>query len=81
MSEITWYIHHEGGGWCSGITPQESAGEPMDPCSFRATMFLGSTRNDTATKVIDGGYFSNDPRVNPMMYSWNHKNLCIADHV
>lgn len=56
-----FYIHHEGGGWC----------ENVDDCAGRALTHLGSSVNYTATADLGGGYFSQDPAINPMMASWN----------
>eukprot|EP00698_Gefionella_okellyi_P004336 TRINITY_DN14011_c0_g1_i1.p1 TRINITY_DN14011_c0_g1~~TRINITY_DN14011_c0_g1_i1.p1 ORF type:complete len:386 (-),score=77.54 TRINITY_DN14011_c0_g1_i1:67-1224(-) len=56
-----WYIHHEGGGWC------ESDAE----CYGRSQGQLGSTSKDPANMTLDGGYFSNEQSVNPMMWNWN----------
>merc|ERR1711957_1089467 len=57
-----WYIHHEGGGWC----------ESMDDCLDRSKGRLGSTKADSETADLGGGYFSTDVSENPMMSNWNH---------
>ena len=56
-----WYIHHQGGGWC----------ESLDDCLSRSKGGLGSSASYAATSNQQGGYFSQDPSVNPMMYNWN----------
>jgi hypothetical protein len=64
-----WYIHHEGGGWCSSL--QDCYGRSLTP--------LGSSKNYTPTANIDGGYFSTDPNINPLMYNWNSVYLKYCD--
>jgi hypothetical protein len=56
-----WYVHQEGGGWCSSL----------DACLSRSKMALGSSVNYSKTISYNFGYFSNDPAVNPLMYNWN----------
>lgn len=56
-----WYIHMQGGGWC----------ENLDSCLGRSGGDLGSSKNYPATANLGGGYFDNNPAVNPMMYNWN----------
>jgi len=56
-----WYIHHQGGGWC----------ESPEDCLDRSTTDLGSSSKYPATASLGGGYFSQDPAVNPMMSEWN----------
>jgi len=56
-----WYIHHEGGGWCSSLPD----------CYGRSQTNLGSSKTYPPTANLDGGYFSSDQRVNPQMYNWN----------
>jgi len=40
---------------------------------------LGSTKADSATRSLDGGYFSVDPNQNPLMYNWNAVELRYCD--
>jgi len=56
-----WYIHHEGGGWCSSF----------GDCYGRSLGALGSSKDYASTLNFGGGYFSDDPKVNPQMYNWN----------
>ena len=56
-----WYVHHQGGGWC----------ESMDDCLSRSKGTLGSSTKYPAEANIDGGYFASDPKVNPLMATWN----------
>jgi len=57
-----WYIHQEGGGWCSSV----------DSCRSRSLSLLGSSLNYTSTiSMMDYEYFSLDPAINPLMYNWN----------
>lgn len=58
-----WYIHQQGGGWCSSD----------DDCLSRSKGALGSTKGLKPTETIDGGYFSSDPAVNPLM--WNFSKI------
>ena len=55
--EGKWYIHQEGGGWCSSV----------GACQGRSLTNLGSSVNYTATVSMNSGYFSMDPAVNPLM--------------
>jgi hypothetical protein len=64
-----WYIHHEGGGWCYNA----------DDCYGRSLGYLGTTKGDPKTRVIEGGYFSTDPKINPQMYNWNSVYLRYCD--
>lgn len=64
-----WYIHHEGGGWCTDL----------DDCLGRSKTSLGSSASFPATANLGGGYFSEDPSVNPMMYNWNSVYLKYCD--
>lgn len=57
----SWYIHHQGGGWC----------ESLDDCLGRSKSALGSSKSYPATANLGGGYFSTDPTQNPLMYNWN----------
>jgi len=63
-----WYIHHQGGGWC----------ESMDDCLERSRGDLGSSKAYPPTAGLGGGYFSSDPKENPLMHNWNkvHMNYC-----
>lgn len=56
-----WYIHHEGGGWCSSIPA----------CQGRSLTDLGSSKGYAQTVSPNYGYFSTDPAANPLMYNWN----------
>jgi len=60
---MKWYIHHMGGGWCTDI----------ESCYIRSFGGLGSTNGYPTYIKLDsyGGYFSNDPNVNPLMAHWN----------
>jgi len=64
-----WYIHHEGGGWCSSVAD----------CYGRSLGNLGSSKNYTDTATINYGYFSTDPASNPLMYNWNSVYLKYCD--
>merc|ERR1711865_1241197 len=56
-----WYIHQEGGGWC----------ESPEACLGRSNTTLGSSSSYSKTVSQNKGYFSVDPKVNPMMWNWN----------
>ena len=56
-----WYIHMEGGGWCSSVAA----------CQGRSLTNLGSSTKYAATVSMNSGYFSLDPAQNPLMYNWN----------
>jgi len=64
-----WYIHHQGGGWC----------ESLDDCLGRSKGALGSSTSYPATATLGGGYFSTDPKENPLMYNWNHVFMRYCD--
>jgi len=65
-----YYIHHQGGGWCESVAD----------CAKRARGTLGSTKADPPTmSSAGGGYFSTDPKINPLMYNWNHVLLRYCD--
>jgi len=64
-----WYIHHEGGGWCSSYAD----------CYARSLTDLGSSAKFPKTINLDGGYFSSDPTINPQMYNWNMVYLMYCD--
>lgn len=51
----------QGGGWC----------ENLGSCLSRSKGDLGSSKNYPATANLGGGYFDNNPAVNPQMYNWN----------
>ena len=53
----SWYIHHEGGGWCEGYAD----------CVSRSKTNLGSSKKYPATISQNGGYFSTDAKTNPLM--------------
>lgn len=65
-----WYVHYEGGGWCTNL----------DECLGRSRTVLGSslTYPEVMVPYQDRGYFntsvayfSPDPSINPTMYNWN----------
>eukprot|EP01062_Namystynia_karyoxenos_P077487 TRINITY_DN781_c0_g1_i1.p1 TRINITY_DN781_c0_g1~~TRINITY_DN781_c0_g1_i1.p1 ORF type:complete len:395 (+),score=140.66 TRINITY_DN781_c0_g1_i1:63-1247(+) len=64
-----WYIHHQGGGWC----------ESLDDCLMRSHGSLGSSKDDGATTVQAGGYFSTEETVNPLMWNWNSVYIRYCD--
>jgi len=64
-----YFIHHEGGGWCS--SPQD--------CYGRSHTALGSSKGYATTKGLGGGYFSNKATENPLMYNWNMVYLQYCD--
>eukprot|EP01051_Picozoa_sp_SAG22_P001103 SAG22_NODE_39_length_26283_cov_18.486653_2_plen_404_part_00 len=64
-----WYVHHQGGGWC----------ESMDDCLSRSKGGLGSSKEYPAEANVDGGYFSNDPKQNPLMATWNKVMMRYCD--
>lgn len=64
-----WYIHHEGGGWCTSL----------DDCLGRSKTGLGSSASYAPSAGLGGGYFSQDPAVNPMMANWNSVYLKYCD--
>jgi len=64
-----WYIHHEGGGWCEGVAD----------CYGRSQGGLGSSKDYPKTTDLGGGYFSEDPNVNPQMWNWNAVYLKYCD--
>lgn len=76
-----WYIHHEGGGWCvgpegcalrAGFLQQTGAPAAGMPQLYQG---MGSTELLADTTELDGGYFSSDPAINPMMHNWNMVQL------
>lgn len=64
-----WYVHHQGGGWC----------ESLDDCLGRSQGDLGSSKAYPANASLGGGYFSTDPKQNPLMYNWNHVYMRYCD--
>ena len=74
----SWYIHYEGGGWCTTTTE----------CLDRSYSVLGSSKTypERMVPYEDRGYFntsiayfSNDARINPLMHSWNQVFLRYCD--
>jgi O-palmitoleoyl-L-serine hydrolase len=74
-----WFIYHMGGAWCINI----------EDCYYRSKTSLGSI-NIWWPKVHDlsgwgdspgvkGGYFSDNPIINPLMYNWNKVILIYCD--
>jgi hypothetical protein len=73
-----FYVHYEGGGWCTDL----------HECAGRATELLGSSKAYPASMVpyqdrgyfnVSVGYFSTDPKINPMMYNWSSVFLRYCD--
>jgi hypothetical protein len=64
-----FYIHQEGGGWCSSD----------EDCGSRSKTALGSSKGYAASMNLGGGYFSNDPTVSPMMFNWTKIFLPYCD--
>jgi len=64
-----WYIHHEGGGWCSSVAD----------CYGRSKTPLGSSKSYPQTAELNSGYFSPDVNENPLMYNWNMVYLKYCD--
>jgi len=56
-----WYIHFEGGGWCSSL----------EDCFNRAQTNLGSTLQDPPYQYFSDGYFSNIVSDNSLLFNWN----------
>lgn len=56
-----FYVHQEGGGWCY----------QNDDCLSRSKTRLGSSSSYAPSMGFNGGYFSNDPSINPLMASWS----------
>jgi len=56
-----WFLHHQGGGCCGSL----------QDCYARSLTGLGSSKSYGKTADLGGGYFSTDPKVNPLMYNWN----------
>jgi hypothetical protein len=64
-----WFIHHEGGGWCTNL----------DECVNRSKTSLGSSTFYPGEADLGGGYFSQDPAANPMLHNWNFVLLKYCD--
>jgi len=64
-----WYIHHQGGGWCTSL----------GDCYSRSQSALGSSKSYTPNMDLTGDYFSTYPEQNPMMYNWNAVFLMYCD--
>jgi len=56
-----WFLHYQGGGYCNSL----------GDCYDRSKTALGSSISYPPTVDLGGGYFSNDPNINPLMYNWN----------
>ena len=55
-----YYIHHQGGGWCTG----------PESCEMRSRSNLGTSAVFSETIRRSEAYFSRDPQTN-MMHDWN----------
>jgi O-palmitoleoyl-L-serine hydrolase len=64
-----FYVHQEGGGWCSSD----------EDCLSRSHGSLGSSKGYAAVKDLGSGYFSNDPDISPLMYNWTKIYLPYCD--
>lgn len=63
----SWYIHHQGGGWCRSLTD----------CLDRSSTDLGTSlkypKVQPATAMAgQSGAMSRDQSLNPQMHNWNH---------
>jgi hypothetical protein len=76
--EQKFYVHFEGGGWCTDLAS----------CASRSQTLLGSSLMypDRMVPYQDRGYFntsvayfSADPAINPQMYNWNSVFLRYCD--
>ena len=56
-----YYIHHQGGGWCTG----------PESCEMRSRSNLGTSAVFSETIRRSEAYFSRDPQTNVMMHEWN----------
>ena len=76
----SFYIHHQGGGWC----------ESLSDCAGRSRTHLGSSRGYEAEHLTgqiqnhgrgcpSGGYFSTLEETNPLMWNWNVVYLFYCD--
>ena len=63
-----WYLHQQGGGWCSS----------NEDCLARSRTALGSSRGLKPTENIAGGYFDNTPAVNPLMCASSTTAPCFS---
>ena len=75
-----WFIYHMGGAWCTDIKD----------CYDRSKTVFGSTNIWWPRPFYDlspwgdspgypGGYFSEDPNINPLMWNWNKVFLIYCD--
>jgi len=64
-----FYIHHQGGGWCTSL----------EGCYKRSQGELGSSKAYPKTMNMNSGYFSDSAAVNPTMYNWNKVYLRYCD--
>jgi hypothetical protein len=64
-----WFLHFMGGGYCASLAD----------CYGRSLTFLGSSSEYPETLDLGGGYFSDDPNVNPLMYNWNKVFFAYCD--
>ena len=64
-----FYIHQQGGGWCSSDAD----------CLSRSKGALGSSKGLKPTENIAGGYFDNTPEINPLMWNWTKVFLPYTD--
>jgi hypothetical protein len=71
-----FYLHMEGGGWCSSL----------DDCAQRASTSTGSSKYDGPTTDLAGlvsgwgaWYLSNETSCNPMMASWTKVLVSYCD--
>ena len=63
-----WILHLMGGAWCFNISD----------CASRSVTMTGTTTLWPETAEFFG-VFSNDTRVNPDFYNWNHVFLIYCD--
>ena len=64
-----WFVHQQGGGWCYDLAS----------CVHRSLGTLGSTKADPQNRSLNIGYFSVDPKQNPLMYNWNSIEIRYCD--
>jgi hypothetical protein len=57
----------QGGGWCSMRGQKNNT---VTDCLARANTFLGSTKKSFSTMMLNQGYLSTDPKVNPAFHDW-----------
>ena len=76
-----WYVHFEGGGWCT--TPRECASRAMtmlgSSTGYPQTMVPYQDRGYMNSSTIQNTYFSTDRMINPQMYNWNSVFLRYCD--